>query len=410
MTEYRSLPYAESVPRSWRVVPLKHLANFVNGYVFRSDSWESSGTPIVRIENLNGSESFNYSNLALPEKYRVGVGDLLFAWSGNPGTSFGPFRWIRAGSYFLNQHIFNVSVNGCDKDWLYWSLRAATHWIERELTSGTLGMVHVTREELGNVPIPIPPIADQRRIAGFLDAEIAKIDDLVVKKRALFSLMNERIDASVLLQIGASEIVRPGTGSPVLPIRRLLEKVVRSPMAGAGIVTAYRDGQVTERGERRAEGYTLSASADPQGQFVKSGDVVVHGLDGFSGAIGTAEAEGNCSPVYHVCIPAGGGDAKFYGRLLRTLAVQGYLGGFATSIRERAVDFRNWDLFGRIPIPVVPIAEQCEIGSMITQLRPLRAVLERSESLVAEHRQALITAAVTGQFDVSTASGRGVTE
>jgi type I restriction enzyme S subunit len=161
---------------------------------------------------------------------------------------------------------------------------------------------------------------------------------------------------------------------------------------------------------RRAEGYTLSAATDPQGQYVHVNDVVVHGLDGFAGAIGTSEASGNCSPVYHVCVPVGDGDSRFLGRLLRLLALQGYLGNFATSTRERAVDFRNWDLFGRIPVPVVPAAEQQAIGELITKLRPLREAIERSAALAAERRQALITAAVTGQFDVSTASGRNVTD
>jgi type I restriction enzyme S subunit len=114
--------------------------------------------------------------------------------------------------------------------------------------------------------------------------------------------------------------------------------------------------------------------------------------------------------VYHVCVPTGVQDARFLGRLLRLLALQGYLGNFATSTRERAVDFRNWDLFGRIPIPVVNVEDQREIGDWITKLRPLRKAVARSEALAAERREALITAAVTGQFDVSTASGRNVTE
>jgi type I restriction enzyme S subunit len=264
-------------------------------------------------------------------------------------------------------------------------------------------------EAFQNLPLATPSLQEQRRIADFLDTETARIDHLVSKKRHLIALLDERIDSRILELVGASKLVQTA-GSPVLPLRRILNKVTRPARAHLGVVTAYRDGQVTERGARRAEGYTLSASTDPQGQYVKIGDVVVHGLDGFAGAIGTAEAEGNCSPVYHVCTPNHGGDSRFQGRLLRLLALQGYLGNFAVSTRERAVDFRNWDLFGRIPIPVVPLAEQREVGEWISKARPIREVIERSTELAAERRQALITAAVTGQFDVSTASGRNVTE
>ncbi|MEY7974822.1 restriction endonuclease subunit S [Streptomyces pilosus] len=270
--------------------------------------------------------------------------------------------------------------------------------------------MNFANEDLLGLRVELPPLDLQRSIADFLDIETRKLDELVSKKLRLISLMEERINSRVLEHVGTSQLVHPVTGNPVLPIRRVLNKVVRPAIAGEGIITAFRDGQVTERGRRRAEGYTQSASTEPQGQHVQVGDVVVHGLDGFAGAIGTSEAQGNCSPVYHVCTPANEGDARFLSRLLRLLALQGYLGNFAISTRERAVDFRNWDLFGRIPVPFVPALEQREIGNWITKLRPLRAAVEQSKALAAERRQALVTAVVTGQFDVTTASGRNVTE
>ena len=64
------------------------------------------------------------------------------------------------------------------------------------------------------------------------------------------------------------------------------------------------------------------------------------------------------------------------------------------------MDFRNWDLFGRIPIPVVPVLEQERIGDQIRAIRPLRDRILASEALAAERRQALITAAVTGGIEI----------
>jgi len=167
------------------------------------------------------------------------------------------------------------------------------------------------------------------------------------------------------------------------------------------MITAFRDGQVTARSLRRPDGYTESWTEGPRLQGVETDDVVIHGLDGFAGAIGASEVDGVCSPVYHVCAVADDGDPQFYGRLLRLLATNGYLGLFASSTRERAVDFRNWGLFGRIPIPCVDAAVQRRIGELIRKLAPLRTAVERSAELVRERKQALITAAVTGQLDVA---------
>lgn len=260
-------------------------------------------------------------------------------------------------------------------------------------------------EEFASIRVSVPDKKTQEAIADFLDTETARIDGLLEKKRQLVSLVQERIDSEIREFVGRSDLADP-TGHRSNPLRRLLTKLDREAPEVAQMITAFRDGQVTARSLRRSEGFTDSWTEGAKVQGVEIGDVVVHGLDGFAGAIGTSEASGVCSPVYHVCSPADGGDSHFYGRLLRLLATEQYLGLFAVSTRERAVDFRNWDLFGRIPVAVVPVNDQRRIGYRVRSLMPLRAAVEQSATLVAERKQALITAAVTGQLDLA----RGIAE
>jgi type I restriction enzyme S subunit len=286
----------------------------------------------------------------------------------------------------------------------WWARSAFGSGVFASVATGA-NIYHVSAERVRALPFEFPSLEEQRRIANFLDAEVGKINDLITRQLKLLSLLEERIDSRLLECIRASQLVNPDSGTPAPPIRRMLSKVVRPPAADGEMITAFRDGQVTARSLRRAEGYTLSSTTEAQGQQVEVDDVVVHGLDGFAGAIGTSEAAGNCSPVYHVCVPTNGGDPLFFGRLLRVLAISGYLGLFAISTRERAVDFRNWDLFGRIPIPSLPLCEQEEIGAWVRSVRPLRVHVDRSNALASERRHALITAAVTGQIDVTTARG-----
>ncbi|MFT5405972.1 MAG: type I restriction enzyme S subunit, partial [Verrucomicrobiales bacterium] len=73
--------------------------------------------------------------------------------------------------------------------------------------------------------------------------------------------------------------------------RYIFRKEERPPTKGDGVVTAYRDGQVTLRTLRRAEGYTV-AILEHGYQAVRNGDLVIHGMDAFAGAIGVAEASG----------------------------------------------------------------------------------------------------------------------
>jgi type I restriction enzyme S subunit len=262
----------------------------------------------------------------------------------------------------------------------------------------------ISWEQLRQVRIIAPTLKSQERIANYLDAETGRIDDLIIKKQLLLELLDQRIDAMVAESIGKS-LLGQGTsarlsGTPMVAVKRVLEKVRRQPDASVETVTAYRDGQVTSRLIRRPDGYTESAEEYSNVQGVLTGDVVIHGLDGFAGAIGTSEVDGVCSPVYHVCTVRGEMDSDYFSRLLRVLAVSGYLQTFTSSTRERAYDFRNWDLFGAIHVPIAPLDEQRRIGDLVRSLRPLRALVSRSERIALERRQALITAAVTGQLDI----------
>ena len=180
-----------ALPAHWDIKPLKFLAFFTNGAAFKPDSWAEHGTPIIRIQNLNGGEEFNHSASDVDARYHVACGDLLFGWSGNRGTSFGPFRWSRHGLYYLNQHIFKVSASGCDRGWLYWCLKAVTSVVENE-AHGIIGMVHVTAGKLGGINAPYPDPKEQVQITAFLDRETAKIDELITEQELLVGLLEEK--------------------------------------------------------------------------------------------------------------------------------------------------------------------------------------------------------------------------
>ncbi|MEV7380535.1 restriction endonuclease subunit S [Streptomyces lydicus] len=423
------LPYGASPPSSWDVVPLKHLVTLSNGYAFTSDSWEETGTPIIRIENLNGSAKFNHSNLALGDKHRVVPGDLLFSWSGNPGTSFGPFRWERPGLHFLNQHIFKVAVHGCDKDWLYWSLRAATYWIERELTSGMIGMVHVTKEELANVPIPVPPLEVQRRIADFLDAETARIDEMRRCSQRQVELLGHRFKEFMRRETTVGQGPATETGVPWMPVMHhgwKLHKVSQEFRTASGTTptssdASYFDGpypwvnsaDVRDGSIRRVEkSVTKKALLDfsalkvhPAGALV----VALYGQGATKGRVGILGVDSCLNQACCALVPVGRILAEFAYYWFRA-----HKDGIVAQAVGAGQPNLSQELVRQLRIPAPNVATQLQITSRLRDVEKFTRVhvsrLERRDALLAERRQALITAAVTGQFDVSTASGRNVTD
>ena len=167
---------------------LGDLFTFKNGRAFKKEEWSASGLPIIRIQNLNSPVAAynffdgNYSNDILVKK-----GDLLFSWSGTIGSSFGPHVWDREPG-LLNQHIFKVGHKSeIEKRYALHALRFITAEIEKNV-SGAVGLVHITKERLNELLIPVPPIAEQRRIVVLLDEAFAGI--ATAKANAEKSLRN----------------------------------------------------------------------------------------------------------------------------------------------------------------------------------------------------------------------------
>lgn len=151
----------------WETVRLGELATFVNGRGFKPHEWGDEGFPIIRIQNLNGGTDFNYYSGDFNPKILVRPGDLLFAWSGSRGTSFGPHIWHGAEGV-LNYHTWNVVPKVPeDREYLYFALRHLTKKIEDE-AHGASALVHMQKAYVVDYEIELPPPEERRAIAATL--------------------------------------------------------------------------------------------------------------------------------------------------------------------------------------------------------------------------------------------------
>ena len=115
--------------------------------------------------------------------------------------------------------------------------------------------------------------------------------------------------------------------------KNILQLMKRSPEQNDEVITCFRNGEVTLRKNRREEGFTF-ADKEIGYQGIKKGDIVIHGMDGFAGAIGISDSDGKGSPVLVVCTTKE--NARYIVYYLRALAEQGVFGALATGIRERS--------------------------------------------------------------------------
>lgn len=167
----------EKLPPGWTLAAIGKLCKVDNGRAFKSSEWRKDGLPIIRIQNLKNPEAgFNRFDGDLKQQHRVKQGDLLFAWSGTPGTSFGAHIW-RGTKAALNQHIFKVTprLPALDKQYL----RAALNWnVVRYIqeAQGGVGLAHITKRKFLASGILLAPADEQRRIVEALDFYLSRLE------------------------------------------------------------------------------------------------------------------------------------------------------------------------------------------------------------------------------------------
>ena len=184
----------------------------------------------------------------------------------------------------------------------------------------------------------------------------------------------------------------------------LFQKMERPVREGDEVVTCFRDGVVTLRKNRRELGFTESLKEIGY-QGIRCGDLVIHSMDAFAGAIGIANSDGKGTPVYSVCKSKPQVNAYFYAYTLREMARNEWIQALAKGIRERSSDFRYADFASQlVPFPSLP--EQTAIVRFLDHAdRRIRRYIRAKQKLIAlleEQKQAIIHRAVTGQIDVRT--------
>lgn len=162
-------------PGGWRLCKVGDLCSLQNGRAFKPTDWGTNGLPIVRIQNLNNRKgAFNYFDGEVEPRHIIETGQLLFAWSGTPGTSFGAHIWS-GGRAVLNQHIFKVHIDETtlDKRFFCFALNERlTSFIEQ--AHGGVGLRHITKGKFEETELAVPPVEVQRRIVAKLDALLAQ--------------------------------------------------------------------------------------------------------------------------------------------------------------------------------------------------------------------------------------------
>lgn len=263
--------------------------------------------------------------------------------------------------------------------------------------------------------LAIPPLAEQEKIVAFLDKQTNLIESCICLRERELQTLNELKQAKIASAVTRGlnpDVPMKDSGIPwigMIPahweLRRakyMFRKHKRPVSPEDEVITCFRDGQVTLRKNRRTTGFTESLT-EVGYQGIKKGDLVIHQMDAFAGAIGVSDSDGKGTSVYHCCTPKGDYDVNYYALLLRIMAQTGFIQSLYRGIRERSSDF-NFNTFGNQFLAVPPIEEQHQIvqyiQESISKVETYISDLEKEIEYLKEYKQRLISDVVTGKVDV----------
>ncbi|MFD0032106.1 restriction endonuclease subunit S [Streptomyces sp. NPDC127172] len=418
-------------PPTWRTAPLWSIFERVKDVGHPEEELLSVYREHGVVKREQRDDNFNKAALDRNIYQLVHPGWLVVnrmkAWQGSVGVS--PYRGIVSGHYICFR-----PTHGEDHRFLNWLFRSAVYTAEyASLSRGVRpNQVEIDNDWLRSLRVFLPPTDEQRRIADFLDAETARIDALSRTQKRLLSVLAERRTAGVaetvsggglhkrrkstlawLESIPASwQEVRVGLlaqmGSGHTPSRSRPDWWTDCliPWITTGEVKQVRDDRIEDLYETREKISELgmensSAELHPKGTVFLCRTASA----GYSGVMGRDMATSQ-DFVTWTCGPRL--NPYYLLWCLRAMRPD-LLGRLAMGSTHKTIYVPDLQML-RIPLP--PLKEQENIVAKIrkdnAEIDVLVDKARRQGELLQERRQALITAAVTGQFDVSTASGRGV--
>jgi len=319
---------------------------------------------------------------------------------------------------------FAVVRPGCrvDQRFLFYWLRSDP--IVNEVCARSVGVSYpaLNPSEVGRLPAPDGQLDWQRASARFLDRKTAAIDELIGKKERLIELLQEKRQALI------TQAVTKGLDAKVPMKDSGIEWIGRIPrhweVVRIGLLARILNGSTPSRSETRY----WAGGTIPWISSGKVNDYVVSEADEYItpaalnecplrllpaqtvlvGMIGQGKTRGmSAITAIPACINQNTAGIVV-GVRVKSQFVLNVLTAAYESLREFGrggqQDALNCEIIGAFPVPVPPPSEQDAINIRLTaevgNLDQMKVALQHSIDLLREYRQALITAAVTGQLDI----------
>lgn len=271
----------------------------------------------------------------------------------------------------------------------------------------------LTEDQLGAIPVIVPPMDEQQRIADFLDAKCAEIDALTTdiqnqidtleqyKRSVITETVTKGLNSDAEMKDSGVFYMAPMNASwRLTKIGYICTKLSRSFVSEDTALICSNKGKV----QVRADDLTgIMVSDDNAMQGIRAGDIAIHGMDTWHGAIALSEFDGKITRVVHVCDSTE--DKRFIVYYMQHLAFQGVYKLISNGVRGNTSDFRSWDKVRDIRIAIPKTRQEQEVicDYLDRQCNAVEEVISTKKQqleVLATYKKSLIFEYVTGKKEV----------
>lgn len=415
------------IPTDWTTNKMKYLFSNGKGLSITKENLIETGLPVISYGQIHSKDNsgtnikdtllryVDFQYQANNPQCEVFQHDFVFADTSEDYDGCGNCVYKRDTSLLFGGYhaiIMHSLIKHDNRFFAYLFKTDAWRKQLREVASG-VKVFSITQKALMNCSIIIPPENEQKEISDFLDAKCSELDTAVsdiqsqievleeYKRSVITEAVTKGLDPDVEMRdSGVQWIGMMPTHWDCQRGKYILRYVQKPVRDDDGVITCFRDGEVTLRSNRREEGFTM-ADKEIGYQGIDVGDLVVHGMDGFAGAIGISDSRGKASPVLNVLETKQ--NKRYIMYYLRSMAYNDVFVALATGIRVRSCDLR-WNKLAELLYPMPTIEEQQAIVEHID------SVLERTNAIISdkkqqvetieEYKKSLIFEYVTGKKEV----------
>lgn len=403
------LPWLEQVPAHWQILRNKNI--FIekkdligNSKDFNLLSLTKKGVIVRDISTGKGKFPKDFESYKIVEE-----GDIVFCLFDVDETPRTVGLSNHSGMITGAYNVFNIrNVNSEFIQYYYIAFDNIKAF--KPLYTGLRKVIQMST--FMSIKVPVPPRLEQEQIVCYLNWKISEMNHFVNQKKQQIKLLDELKKTTICKyalvglydnrDMQTSEypwINKFPVGWKETRAKNILKKLNHSVRKQDKLLICSNSGKVFFRGDSKLG---LVAESEDIYQGVRKGDLLIHGMDTWHGAIAISGYDGKCTPVVHVCDSSE--NKEYIAYYLRALAFLKVYKKISNGVRENTSDFRSWAKAGNVNVLVPPRDEQDKIAEILNdkcrQIENFIASLEKEIAFIEELKEKTIADVVTGKVDV----------